>query len=330
MSALFVGDFPLVVVVLGFLSGVLLLESMRLFWQSWRAPAPKKLAERLQNLVRTAHLERHAQLEKLSLLAALPATQHLQRMFPRLLAFERWVGQSGIDLRIGRFLSLSLLSSLLVLAALLWFMHAPLPMASVLGLAAAGLPALYLRRKRAQRLAKLARQLPQVLDFLVRGMRTGQTLVNCLDMIAEKVPEPIAGEFRIVRNEISFGGSLQQALSKLTLRVPHADFDYFVIALMIHREMGGKLTEILDNLSRLIRERQRFSDKVKVLATEARLTGWVLALLPFVLAAVLNLLNPKLMAPLWNDPIGVTLVKVGLFLMTVGILILRKIAHIRV
>lgn len=330
MPAIYLDDFSLVVVVLGFLSGALLLESLLLLWQSWRAPAPKKLTARLQNLVSTVDLDKTAHLEKRSLLAGLPGAEQLQRIFPLLLRIEPWVRQSGIGWSAGRFLSLSLLCSVLVLAALFIFTQAPLPLMLALSLIAAGLPTFYLWRKRAQRLEKLARQLPQVLDFLVRSMRTGSALANGLHMIVEKMPEPSAGEFRIVRDEISFGVSLQQALTNLTLRVPNADLRYFVIAMVIHREMGGALTEILDNLSRLIRERQRFFDKVKVLVAEVQLSGWVLALLPFVLGILLSLLSPKYMAPLWTDPIGGTLIKYGLLLMIIGILALRKMARIRV
>jgi tight adherence protein B len=330
MSAAPGNDFSLVVVVLVFLSGALLLEGLYLLWQSWQGTTTRKLSVRLRNLVKAVDLGMASRIEKQALLSKLPGFAHLLRIFPRLLNVEAWVLQSGVTWGVERFFSLSLLCSLLTMAGLALFSALPWIMTLAAGVMGACLPAYYLRRKRTQRLAKLAQQLPETLDFLARGIRAGHAFSNGLKMIAEKLPEPIAGEFRIVRDEISFGVSLEQALTNLTLRVPDANLNYFVIAVLINREMGGKLTEILENLSHLIRERQKFADKVKVLAAESQMTGWVLSLLPFVLAAILSVVNPKFMAPLWEDPVGVTIIQYGLLLMVFGIVILRKIVRIRV
>ena len=142
--------------------------------------------------------------------------------------------------------------------------------------------------------------------------------------------EPIAGEFRIVHDEVNFGVALQQALTNLSERVPLTDLRYFIVSVLIQRESGGNLTEVLGNLSRLIRERLKLMAKVKVLSSEGRLSAWILGIMPFALAGVMYLLNPEFMAPLWTDPIGLSIIKYMLILMAFGVLILGKIIKIRV
>ena len=142
--------------------------------------------------------------------------------------------------------------------------------------------------------------------------------------------EPIAKEFRIVHDEVNFGVELQQALTNLSKRVPLTDLRYFIVSVLIQRESGGNLTEVLGNLSRLIRERLKLMSKVRVLSSEGRLSAWILGIMPFALAGVMYLLNPEFMAPLWSDPIGISIIKYMLILMAFGILILKKIIKIRV
>jgi tight adherence protein B len=133
-----------------------------------------------------------------------------------------------------------------------------------------------------------------------------------------------------VHDEINFGVSLQQALTHLSERVPSTDLRYFVVAVLIQRESGGNLTEILMNLSQLIRDRAKFMAKVRVLSSEGKLSAWILGIMPFVLAALMNLVNPKFMSLLWTDPIGISMIQYMLVLMAIGALIMRKIVRIRV
>jgi hypothetical protein len=125
-----------------------------------------------------------------------------------------------------------------------------------------------------------------------------------------------------VHDEINYGTSLQQALSNLGERVPITDLRYFIVAVLIQRESGGNLTEMLSNLSRLIRERLKLHAKVRVLSADGRMSAWFLGLMPFGLAALLNLMNPEFMHPLWTDPIGITILKWLAALMVIGLLLL--------
>ena len=149
-------------------------------------------------------------------------------------------------------------------------------------------------------------------------------------MAAEELAEPIAGEFRTVHDEVNFGVSLEQALTNLSERVPLTDLRYFVVAVLIQRDSGGNLTEILGNLSQLIRERAKLLAKVKILSSEGRLSAWILALLPFALGGAMYLANPKFMGPMFTDPLGISMLKYLLTMMLIGILVLRRIVRIRV
>jgi tight adherence protein B len=183
--------------------------------------------------------------------------------------------------------------------------------------------------KRMKRLAKLERQLPDALDLITRALRAGHAFSSALKMAGEELAQPVAGELSTVHDEVNFGVSLEQALGHLSERVPLTDLRYFVVAVLIQRESGGNLTEILANLSRLIRERLKLMSKVKVLSSEGRMSAWILCLMPFFLAGVMNLVNPKFMGPLWTDPIGIAIVKYMLSLMLIGVLIMRRIIKIR-
>lgn len=166
--------------------------------------------------------------------------------------------------------------------------------------------------------------------MMCRALRSGHALSSALHMVAEEMPEPVAGEFRLVRDEFNFGVTLQQALGNLTLRVPSVDLRYFTVAVLIQRESGGNLTEILGKLASLIRERHRLQARIKVLSAEGRLSAWVLASMPFGLGGLMNMMNPTFMSPLWTDPIGQTILQYTLTMMVIGILVLIKIVKIRV
>jgi tight adherence protein B len=203
-------------------------------------------------------------------------------------------------------------------------------MSGLVGAVFALTPLLYVSHKRNRRLSKFERQLPEALDLMTRALRSGHAFSSALQMVGEEMAEPIAGEFRIVHDEVNFGVALQQALMNLSERIPLTDLRYFTVSVLIQRESGGNLTEVLGNLSRLIRERLKLMARVKILSSEGRLSAWILGVMPFALAGVMFMTNPEFMSPLWTDPIGISIIKYMLILMAIGALILIKIVKIRV
>ena len=167
-------------------------------------------------------------------------------------------------------------------------------------------------------------------DVTRAALRAGHAFSSALKMVGDEMPEPVAGEFRITFDELNYGISLQDALQNMATRAPSDDLRYFVIAVLIQRETGGNLTELLDSISALIRARLKLMGTINVLSAEGRLSAWILGLLPFVLAVILNIINPKFMSVLWTDPLGLKLVWVMLVMMVIGIFWMRRVIRIHV
>jgi tight adherence protein B len=266
---------------------------------------------------------------KKRLLSQTPALDRLLLQLPRVHQLDRLVLQSGVRINVASFLGLTLLGGVggLVLSLLL-----SLPMFATvfITLAAAALPTFYVYSAKLRRLRTIETQLPDALDLMGRAMRAGHAFASALKMVGDEMPDPIASEFRLTFDEINYGIPLQDALSNLATRVPSTDLRYFVIAVLIQRETGGNLAELLDNISILIRARLKLMGTIRVLSAEGRLSAWILTILPFVLAGVINLINPAFMALLWKDPTGLKMVGAALVLMIVGIFWMWRTIRIRV
>jgi tight adherence protein B len=319
----------LVVLVLVFVAVLLLLESVYMTWRAHRGPGAMKLKSRLHALSATRDRSAQTLLLRQRMLSELPPMERFLQSLPRLRQLDRIILQSGLDWQVSSVLLASLLLFIGAWGGVVMGFHQPVLMGAAAGLLFGALPFLYIHYCRTKRLDKFERQLPDALDLITRALRAGHAFSAALKMAGEELSEPMAGELSTVHDEVNFGVSLNQALTHLSERVPLTDLRYFVVAVLIQRESGGNLTEILSNLSRLIRERLKLMAKVRVLSSEGRLSAWILALMPFFLAGVMNLVNPEFMRPLWTDPMGITIIKYTLSMMFIGVLIMRKIIKIR-
>jgi tight adherence protein B len=209
-------------------------------------------------------------------------------------------------------------------------LHAPLWAQLAAALCAGAYFPVRLHFARRARLQAFDQQLPDALDLLGRALRAGHAFSSGLGMVASESHEPIAAEFRITFDEVNFGLSVHAAMLNLAARVPSTDLRYFVIAVLLQKNTGGNLAELLANLSALIRARFKLLGTVRVLSAEGRLSAWVLSILPFAAAALLNLINPKFMSILWTDPAGMQLIGIALAMATLGILWMWRIVKIRV
>jgi tight adherence protein B len=198
------------------------------------------------------------------------------------------------------------------------------------GILAAVVPIAIVLVKRRRRLRQFEERFPETLDLLGRAVRAGHPFTTGLEMVAKESPEPVAGEFRKTFEEQNFGLPLRDALINMTERVPLVDVRFFVTALMVQKETGGNLAEILDELSRVIRDRFRIYREVQVKTAQGRLTAMVLVSLPLAMMAVLEAFNPAYMRVLFDDPIGPTILGIAAALQVVGSLMLWKIVHIEV
>ena len=330
MSRALSDNFFLILAVLVCVAVVMLLEGLYMLWNTYKGPEAKKIEQRLQVLSAASDASAQAGVLRQRMLSSLPLVTRILQRIPRVHQLDRMIVQANLHWTVSRFLlgsaGLGLIGFLVVSGLLL---QVPL-LAAFAGVALAVLPLLYVRRRRAKRMRKMEEQLPDALDLLGRSLRAGHAFGAGLQMIGQEMADPIASEFRFVNDEMNFGVSLEQALTNLSVRVPVTDLRYFVVAVLIQRESGGNLTEVLGNLSRLIRERLKLYWRVRILSSEGRLSAWVLGLMPFILAGLMNLFNPAFMAPLWTDPMGIALVRNMLLMMAFGVLLLRKITRIRV
>ena len=192
------------------------------------------------------------------------------------------------------------------------------------------LPYGYASYRRTKRFEKFEELFPEAIDTLARAVRAGHAFTTALEMIADEVSEPVGGEFRKLFEEQKFGLPVRDALLNLVERVPLVDVKFFVTAVMLQRETGGNLAEILDNLSYVIRERFKIMRQVRVYTAQGRLTMMLLMGLPPLIVTVMMIMNPAFIQPLFGDPIGHVLIVAGITLQTIGYFVIRKIVRIQV
>ena len=198
------------------------------------------------------------------------------------------------------------------------------------GLAGASIPLMVIYIKRRRRMSQFEQRFPEALDLLGRAVRAGHAFTAGLEMVAKESPEPVATEFKTTFEEQNFGLPLRDALSNMASRVPLVDVHFFVTALMIQKDTGGNLAEILDELSRVIRERFRIHREVQIKTAQGRLTAVILILLPVGMLITMRIMNPAYVNVLFEDPLGVKLLVGAGILQVDGAGVLWKIVHIEV
>lgn len=315
--------------ILGFLAVVMFVEGLYLVWNANLGPEAKRIEQRLRAMSAGAPGSQDSKLIKQRLLAETPAMERFLLSIPRIHQLDRMLLQSGLQLSVAGFLGWTILGVMtgVVIATLL---NLFIIFLVFLGIAGGMVPWIYVKRTTLKRKNTIEQQMPEALDLMARAMLAGHAFPSALKMVGDEMPDPVASEFRIVFDEINYGISVQDALNNLSARIPSTDIRYFVISVLIQRETGGNLAELLGNLSKLIRERLKLLGTVKVLSAEGRLSAQILTLLPFALALVIHLINPKFMSVLWTDPAGLKMIGAAMMMMVVGVYWMWRIIKIRV
>jgi tight adherence protein B len=262
-------------------------------------------------------------------LSEIPALDSLLRRSERIAAMQDSLLQAGMKLRAGNFLLVCMICGLGAGFAGLYFSKnvAIAWMAMVIG---AFLPYGFVSRQRQKRFEKIEELFPEAIDTLARAVRAGHAFSTALEMIGNEVAEPLAGEFRQLYEEQKFGMPVRDALMNLTERVPLMDVKFFVTAVMLQRETGGNIAEILGNLSSVIRERFKIQRQVRVYTAQGRLTMALLMAMPPAVVTILSVFSPEFVRPLFHDRIGHTLLVASIALQTVGYFVIRRIIRIEV
>jgi tight adherence protein B len=298
-----------------------------------RAAVAKRTADRLE-AIRSAPVALSGQQGPLDLrisepLSGLPwLDRWLQGMnlAPRLQLMLR---QADLKWTVGRLVLLSLLCGLGVGYLVDLRTHAHLFALGITVLAGAG-PLLYVRHVRQRRFDRIRELLPDAIDLMVAAIRAGQSLYSAMGLVARESPEPVRGEFRQCYEEQSFGLDLRSAMTNFIYRLPTHDIRIIAAGVLIQKETGGNLTEILESVSHLIREDARLRRQVGVHTAQGRLTGYILAGLPVILGFLMYMMSPDQVSLLWTRPIGLKMLYGSAISTTIGMLIIRKIVNIRI
>lgn len=215
-------------------------------------------------------------------------------------------------------------------AAVSFFLLRSFVLSVVVGIAGSSIPIVLLRFKRSRRLKAFNMALPDAIDLMARSLRAGHAMGSAIEFVAEQSPQPLAFEFVQVYQQQRLGLQFRDALLKMGTRIPSKDLQFLITAILVQKETGGDLTEILDRASHVIRERVRIEGEVRTRTAQGRLTGWILGLLPVVMLALINLANPGYSNILFQDPVGRQLLYAGGTLIVLGALVIRKIVDVQV
>jgi tight adherence protein B len=263
------------------------------------------------------------------MLSSVPAVHRLMLHWEWSIRLQERISQAGLKMKAGK---LVLISACLFLGGMVIVgIFTPVfPVGFLVGAVLACVPytvVMYLRQKR---LRAFEERFPEALDLLGRAVRAGHAFTTGLEMIAKESPDPIASEFRTTFEEQNFGLPLRDALLNMTERIPSIDVRFFVTALLIQKETGGNLAEILDGLARVIRDRFRIYREVRVRTAQGRLTAGILIALPIAMMILLMVFNPTYMRPLFEDPKGILALTVAGIMQLIGSMVIWKIIHIEV
>jgi len=262
-------------------------------------------------------------------LSKIPAFDNILRRSERVNAMQDALLQAGMKYRAGNFIVLCLICGLVTgFVTLVYTGSAAIAWAGMI--IGAFLPYAFVSYRRQKRFEKFEELFPEAIDTLARAVRAGHAFTTALEMISGEIAEPLSGEFRKLFEEQKFGMPVRDALMNLTQRIPLVDVKFFVTAVMLQRETGGNLAEILDNLSYVIRERFKIQRQVRVHTAQGRLTMALLMGMPPTVVAVLLIFSPDFVRPLFVDPIGHALLVGSIALQTVGYFVIRRITRIQV
>jgi tight adherence protein B len=255
-------------------------------------------------------------------------SEHLQQ-YHFTADLQRLILHSGSKSSVGSFAAAS--AGLAVSMGFLMHIFGGLiPLITVASVAGGAVPYAFLRFQKSRRLKAFNTALPDGIELMARALRAGHSMSSSIEIIAEQSVQPLASEFETVYQQQKFGIPFRDALLEMGGRVPSKDLHFLITAVLVQKETGGDLTEILDRTTHVIRERVRIEGEVRTHTAQGRLTGWILSLLPVIMLGLINVVTPGYSYILFHDPLGQKMLYAGVALIIVGSLIIRKIVDIEV
>ena len=316
--------------VVTFIAVLLLFLALWLFFTaSSSQDVVRQRMDAVHKAERRGNVDLGVELVRDEMLSSVPVVHRFLLQWSWSTGFRAYVLQAGIKTKPAKII---LICAILGLSSflLMGMIYREIAVQFAVGAVFAVAPLAYVAFMRRRRLRQFEEHFPEALDLLGRAVRAGHAFTTGLEMITKECAEPIAGEFQTVFEEQNFGLPLRDALLNLTERVPLIDVGFFVTALMIQKETGGNLAEILDGLSRVIRDRFRILREVQTRTAQGRLTAAILMALPPLMMFLLGAANPEYMKPIYTDPIGPPLLYAAAVFQVAGSIMLWKIIHIEV
>jgi tight adherence protein B len=321
-------SFPLVALVI-FLASVIVVEMSYHAYRTIRNPDHGKIRGRIKALSADTRQDEIPDILRRRVLSEMPFLNRCLHFIPRIEQLERLVRLSNTRYTLGFFILLALvIASIGFLVVNLVSRQFAL---SALAAATLGtIPFLYLLKKKNRRMAKLLSQLPDTLELIARALRAGHSFSTGMKLAADEFDDPIGPEFSETLDEINYGISVADSLKNLASRLDCPDLKYFVVSVILQRETGGNLAEIMDSIAYLVRERFKFQGKVRALSAEGKLSALILCLLPFFVVIALLVTSPEYIKILVTDTIGQIMAIVSACLMGLGIFVMRRMIDITV
>lgn len=292
--------------------------------------ADRALKRRLDPTGTLRRPRRDSLLKRAVPLSTVPAIQKFLAQSSRIVVpLEQLVQQSGLHLTVGTLvLGTFLVASITVAVAMQ--LGVALWSALAVSCLVAMLPYTFVRHAAKRRIAKFEEQFPEAIDLIARALRAGHALTSALGMVSEEIADPVRSEFTLLHDRQNYGMPLPDALRSFGERVPSLDARFFVTAVLTQRDAGGNLSEVLDNLAAVIRERFKLKRQVRTLSAHGRITGWILGVLPFAIGAALYVVAPDHISKLFIDPMGHLIIAAAFVLQVIGVAAIRKIVNIEV
>jgi tight adherence protein B len=297
----------------------------------WRfLGSERQIKQRLADLTRREEVEEPARPDILRLdqLSRIPWLDRLLRNFDLARDLQRVIEQSGVSITAAQLMLIMLACGEVTLVLSLRLGNPIIGMAGFL--AVGSIPLFYILYRRNQRMKRFSEQFPDAIDMMVSALRAGHALGRAMQLVALEAPEPVRSEFRRTSEEQNLGLPMREALMNLADRVPNIDLKLFVTAVVIQRESGGNLTEILTKISKTIRARFVLMGQIRVYTAQGRFTAWVLGLLPVIIGFIIYGINPNYIKFFFVDHGGRILLGFAVFLEIVGFLVIRKIVGMKV
>ena len=319
--------------LLSILTFLIVVAIVALVWMFVGTDANQEVVRRRMESVRKAeqrgNVSLNLKLVRDEMLSSVPALHRLLMQWTWSSRLRDFVAQAGMKTKPAKLL---LMSAVIGLGSYLItkMLYPQFPIALLAGVFATIVPFSVVAFKRRRRLHKFEEHFPEALDLLGRAVRAGHAFTTGLEMIAKESSEPVGGEFRATFEEQNFGLPLRDALLNMTERIPLVDVRFFVTALLIQKETGGNLAEILDGLARVIRDRFRIHREVKTRTAQGRLTAAILISLPPLMMLMLEVINPHYIHILFDDPAGPMVLAVAVTMQLIGSALLWKIIHFEV